>query len=294
MDYEKPMRDLVKYVMYIFYEPQHIVFMNVLLENIVLTEEQACMKMKLLSREFNKITMRLKDDKLIKVEQKIKSKEEGKDTLQNVYFINFAEVRNVIKYKVSRMLETIENDSDKKDDVFMCVKCNKTYTLLEAQKTMQNYVFHCAICDSELVENTKEETLKWVSNKTFIEKMSHLIALLKKVDQLEIPHLDYFQLIEKKEVKQEKNKIEKGPYDVRNNLKSDTAFDKFIEKYDEDFINKEHKETGDTVIKHNKEEPRILLNGVYKTLDQLTECDIEKMTEEEYIEYYNLFEQQNK
>ena len=101
LEYEPIMKKLLKLVVRSFYEPNHIVIMDIILENMLLSDVDFCGRMKMLSREFNKLIIRLKDDRLIKTDIKVESKEDNRQILKNIYFINYAEARDVIKYKIS-------------------------------------------------------------------------------------------------------------------------------------------------------------------------------------------------
>lgn len=288
MEYENAMCSLIKYVVKVFYEPQHFVFINILLDNIILTDEDACKALKLLSREFNRITMRLKEDKFIKIDQKLKAQDEGKDILQNAYYINFAEVRNIIKYKMSKMVEIIEKNTATQEDSFFCKNCNKKYSVLEAQSMMVEFVFRCSICKGELVESTIVVTKDEVDNKTFVNKMEHLIKLLKATEAYKIPNMDYFQLTEyKKErkIKQDIDKKEKMTMSEHHNFSEENEHqDTFFENPTDDSNKNDIKPVVDT----------LKIGSVDKKLHEITEKDIENMTEEEYLKYYELHESANK
>ena len=297
-EYETAMKNLIKYVMKVFYEPQHVDLMNILLEKTIATEEECCKIMKLLNREFNKIITKLKDDKLIKSEQKIISKDEIKNSLNTVYYLNYAEIKDIVKYKILKMTETIEKNITVKDDYFYCNTCKLSYSILDAQAYMDNFIFKCPICKNELIENVINLTNNCIDNKEFIQMLEPLINILKDVEQYKIPHMEYFQIRELKNTK-EINTTK----DQSNFYKDNSMLDNSIACYDItnkiDFSN-EHTSLYDNgeIIKNELESTvsnvMVSVNGISKPFSEITDEDKDKMTEDEYIIYYNVYTHQKK
>lgn len=286
-EYEVPMRKLILYVIKVFYEPQHLVFMNILLHNIIITDEECCKTMKLLSREFNKIVMKLREDRLIKIEQKINTQDLGRDTLNTVYYINYAEMRDIIKYKVMKMSEAIEKSVDRKDDQFYCPTCNKTYSVLDAQAHMENFIFKCPLCKNELTENISGSKDEGIDNKKFVQTLGPLINMLKEVEKYKIPNLDYFQ------IQEFKNQKEKETTEKQNEVKEPKETDVVKEQQEiEDDESFSMEEEAKSEIK--EEIHQVTVNGVLKNYTEVTEEDKEKMTEDEYLKYFELYEEINK
>ena len=281
MNYELDVQNLIKYVMKMFYGPQHVAFMNILLKNILLTDDEACKLMKLLNREFNKIVMKLKEDRLIKTEQKLNSREIGKDTIHTVYYINYAEARDVIKYKITKMFKTIEKNEEVEEDEFYCKRCIKTYTVLEAQAHIDKFIFKCAQCGDELVENKHKIDKDAIDNKSFIEKMGKLISLLKKADQHKIENMEYFQIQEYKKQRDEENKKE-----IEQNTKIENDVNRerveIVEEFDDVSEN--------VSVEEQKDFECVLVDGVQKRFDLIEDEDIERMNEEEYVKYCEMHE----
>jgi transcription initiation factor TFIIE subunit alpha len=71
MEYEELMKKLVKITARSFYADHHCVILDILLEKVVLYDTEISERMKMLAKEFNKLVVKLKEDKLIKHETKI-------------------------------------------------------------------------------------------------------------------------------------------------------------------------------------------------------------------------------
>ncbi|ORD93872.1 T2EA [Enterospora canceri] len=281
VEYEKKMHQLITYVIKVFYSPQHSVFMSFLLEKTILTEEECCRLMKLLNREFNKIVMRLREDKLIRVEQKLHTTSVGKDELKTVYYINYAEVRDVIKYKIMKMNNLVEKSNRVKEDMLKCIICDKTYSMLDAQAFVEDFVFKCPICKNELLECTVQNERNGIDNRTFINKLEYLIRLLKAVDQYKIPNMDYFQM---KNLKAQKSKTTEETA-VQEAEEKEIEEVEPVQNDSEEFDVKENK-VPSPIEKKTSEIVYVTVNGIEKDIDKITEEDKEKMTEDEYVAYY--------
>ncbi|KAL6122219.1 hypothetical protein NUSPORA_00778 [Nucleospora cyclopteri] len=277
--YEPLMQKLIKYIIRAFYAPQHIVFMDILLEHMVLSDEDFCKKMKLLSREFNKIMMKLKEDKLIKTEIKLQSQAEGRDVMRTIYYLNYAEIRDVIKYKIYKMSKHWDSAIKIDDENFTCPTCGKVFSALDAQTLMEDFVFKCVFCHSELVENVVKQDASALDNKKMMQSIEEIVDLLKEVEKFQIPSMDYFQVVdhkkEKSAQKEEKQKIEKK-VNIEEKEESESEF--------EDVITKIPKEIA---IEQN-EKIYVFVKGVKKEINKITEEDLEMMTEDEYVKYYEI------
>ncbi|TBU05325.1 putative alpha subunit of transcription initiation factor IIE, partial [Hamiltosporidium magnivora] len=95
MEYEEIMKKLIKKTMRMFYETHHAVIMDILLEYMIMYDNEICEKMKMLNKEFNRLVVKLKDDKLLKAETKIETKSDGRQLLRCVYFIVYSEIKDV-------------------------------------------------------------------------------------------------------------------------------------------------------------------------------------------------------
>lgn len=85
-EYDPIMKKLIKIVVRTFYELSHVVICDILLENILLSDSEFCSKMKMLNREFNKLIIKLKEDRIVKSETKMETTENKKTEFEECLF----------------------------------------------------------------------------------------------------------------------------------------------------------------------------------------------------------------
>lgn len=293
-DYEAPMRDLIKTVVRTFYEPHHAVITDILLENVLLSDSDFCSRMKMLNREFNRLIVRLKDDRLIKSDIKVEVKEDNKQILRTVYFFNHAEVRDVIKYKIFKMTKALEVKKIPVDEAFYCPTCEKSFSALDAQASMENFVFRCIFCKNELCESVAKSEHDGIDMKELLNSLEVIIKQLKNVDRFTIPTLDYFQVLEikkekensaprKGEVKEAKNEC------ISPSIEEDNVFS---EEYSDDFNCVEPIQgldggQSDTINDY------VTVGGVRKLFSEVTDEDKDLMDEDEYTKFFEIYSKHN-
>lgn len=288
------MKKLIKTVVRTFYEPCHAIIVDILLENVMLSDSEFCDKMKMLSREFNKLIIKLKDDRLIKTEIKVEVKENNKQNLKMVYFFSFAEVRDIIKYKIFKMNKELEIKKKPASELFFCNLCNKSFSALDAQASMENFVFTCIFCKNELIENRIEEGKSGLDLKHMLNELNDIIVLLKEADKYDIPTLDYFQILEikkNKEIKVQPNletkemtkKEVNEPKPMPSKEETDSS------DFEEVNILKEKKE----IVQPNNENIYLTVNNEKKLFSDITNDDLEMMNEHEYEKYFDVYSKIN-
>lgn len=292
LEYEPVMRKLLKKVVRSFYEPHHVVIVDILLENVLLNDAEFSARMKMLSREFNKLIIRLKDDRLVKADIKVESKEDNKQILRNVYFFNYAEARDVIKYKIFKMTKALEIKRVSDDEAFYCPVCEKYYSALDAQALVEAYVFKCITCRTDLQECTHKSNERGVDLREMLLALDEIISLLKAAEKYEIPSMDYFQVLELKKEKAGKEVIEEDEtrgaksYDFLNVEKPEKEGDW------EDFSVGAVQESRPVAAKNEIVE-MVEVNGHLKPFSEITEEDKEMMNEEEYTRYFEIYTKYN-
>lgn len=282
MDYEPVMNKLIKKVVRKFYEPHHVVITDILLKKTLLYDTELCERMKMLSKEVNRLVIRLKEDKIIKYETKVENKEDNGQILRTVYYINHAEVRDVIKYKIFKMTKNLENSIKMaQTEGYMCMECGKEYSSLDAQSLMENYVFKCEDCKGDLVENKKDRSVDCMMYSNLMSELDDIVLLLKETDKFSIPSMDYFQVLQMKKEKEDKQipapKEEEG---------SSITFPT-MEEFD---VGKVYvADDGSDHKKDIKIDEYVTVNGAKKLFSDITEEDKEMMNETEYEEYYEIY-----
>ncbi len=302
-DYDATMKLLIKTVVRMFYDSSHVVITSILLENILLSDTELCSRMKLLNREFNKFIVKLKEDNLIKYDIKVEVQEDNRQLLKTLYFFNFAEVRDVIKYKIFKMAKSIEDKINVSGEKYECPECKRVYSPLDAQAGMEDFVFKCILCKVELEEHVTKSDDNGIDLKKLMSALDPVIKLLKEAEKYKIPSLDYFQVLEMKN-ELEKIKGDKKREAVKDNdvdMEEQEKIDKKLKMYEisceEDDGFEDTKEVCKKIknVEENKKvnECMILINGVEKNIFEITEDDKENMTEEEYTRYFEMYSKYN-
>jgi len=291
-EYEEPMKKLIKTVIRTFYEPCHVVITDILLENILLSDTEFCHRMKMLNREFNKLMIRLKDDRLIKSDIKVEVKENNKQILKTIYFFNYAEVRDILKYKIFKMTKALEIKKTELDDSFYCSSCEKCFSALDAQASMDNFVFKCIFCGTELEENISKKGSGGIELKELLDSLDAIIKMLKDTEKFKIPTMDYFQILELKKEK-EKAKSSLQPTSAEDGKLAETKIQHDAEQ--DDYSSDSVKDVPYQIVesKTPSSEDYVTVNGVKRLYSSITEDDKEMMDEDEYTKYFEIYSKYN-
>lgn len=282
-EYEQAMKNLLKLVVRSFYEPHHVVITDILLENVLLSDTEFCARMKMLSREFNRLIIRLKDDKLIKSDIKVETKEDNKQVLKNVYFFNYAEARDVIKYKIYKMRKALEVKKVSEDEALYCPACERHFSTLDAQALVEDYSFKCIFCKNELQECTHKSNDRELDMKELLSALNEIIVLLKVAEKYEIPSMDYFQILEIKKDKLEEKKSEAKDESKKGGLNVDK--DEEPEEPSEETV----RPVPEVAVEAESINELVTVSGMEKPFSEVTEEDKEIMTEEEYTRYFEIY-----
>ena len=206
MEHTDLVKRLIKKTLRLFYDPCHIVITDILLEKMVLYDTEICERMKMLSKEFNKLIVKLREDKIVKHETKIETRSDGRQMLRSVFYIDYGEVKNIIKYKVYKMSRMMDAEIKKEGAPgFECLACKKEFTLLEAQCVRQDFMFRCDECMSELSEHVSQggDGGGREGYTTLMCDIKGIIDILKEVEKYVIPTMDYFQVLKLRKEKEE-------------------------------------------------------------------------------------------
>lgn len=280
MDYEPVMNELIRKVVRKFYEPHHVVIADILLQKTLLYDTEICERMKMLSKEVNKLIIKLKEDRIVKYETKVENKEDNRQLLRTVYYINYAEVRDVIKYKIFRMTKSLENSIRMaQTEGYICTDCRREYSSLDAQHLMENYVFKCEDCKGDLAENERDRSTDCMMHSNLMSELDDVIRLLKETDKFNIPSMDYFQVLE---MKRERDLA----VDVRKEEEGDVETAPAMEEFD---LKKSYIGTDARSQEPVRIEEYVKISGVRKLFSDITEEDKEMMSEGEYEEYYEIY-----
>ncbi|KAI5171912.1 transcription initiation factor TFIIE subunit alpha [Nematocida sp. LUAm3] len=296
--------ELVQRVARMFYEPHHVVIMEIMLHYLVLDEEDLADKMKLLPREFNRMAVRLREDKLLSSETISDVKEDGRQNTVTKFFLDFRMIRDVVKYKIYTMTQKLEKRMriNEKSQDFSCSSCNIAYSLLDVQSFLctETFTFKCPECEEELKEKKEEEGDKESASNLFatmMEELEPIIQQLKEIDRLGISELQRGKFIlpderatkpveDRAEEKVEEKPEEEHSFEILNTSKLYEIEAKNA-KLSEPMISLvDERKTG-----HGKEsaaEEILTVQGVPKKFSEITESDKEMMDDEEYEKYFEV------
>lgn len=272
----KTVRDLFRLTLRVFYPPACIVIFDHLLEYHIMSEQDLRSKLKLLTREFNKLIVPLKNDRFVKNESTVENNADGRPLMKQVYFIDPYETHEVIKYKIFTMGRRLEADIKMLADnqVFICPGCNgKEIPIIEAQSNIVDYKFICTTCGSELSENRSAGNPHEVYKK-MVEDCAPIVELLKQLSGKKITPVDYFQALENR-------KKAEGVKDIKEKVVVQEEVEEKSEEFG--FTTQEIEE-----VPLVKECINVNVAGVPKSLSEITEEDMDKMTESEYEKYFEL------
>lgn len=301
MEYEDTMKQLIQHFVRKFYDSQHVILIDILLLKLVMFDSELCAALKIVPKEFSKIVFKLREDKVLRQETKIENRENNYQELKQVFYINYGEIRDVIKYKIFKMTKRLECDMGKTEEVFVCTTCRKEFSILDAQALMNGFLFKCDECQGVL-----EESRKVVENdphnlyEKLMKNIKDLIEMLKVVDQYGIPSFDYFQVLAirkereikkgvpvKAKPKEIVKSIEKTP-EIEEDINFDASQSSAGDSSSVAAKSEEH------VARHQDAESTdamemVTVGGVRKAFDAITNADKEIMTEKEYERYFEMY-----
>lgn len=298
------MEHLVQRVTRMFYEPHHVVIMDIMLHHLVLDEEDLADKMKLLPREFNRMAIKLRDDRLLSSETISGLKEDGRQETVTRFFLDFRTIRDVVKYKIYTMTQRLEKKLRGQESTlgFGCEHCNVVYSVLDAQSFLstKDFTFRCPECQQVLVEKKEKEVDKAdevsILFTQMMETIAPIIAQLKELDTLGISEMLRGKIIFAQSGNDKPKEAATSLPAPETELEDETPTDADIDnegelslaKTDGVLIGLEEEPAGPGL--HQAIEEILTVGGEPKKFKDITESDKEKMDDDEYEKYFEVFE----
>lgn len=288
MEYEDLVASLLRTTARLFYDPPHCVVLDLLLNKLILHDTELTHSLKMLSKEFHKIIVKLKEDKLIKVENKIDNID-GRQNVKTIYYLDFCQIKDTIKYKVYKMTKLFETQ---RKELYICKTCSKEFSLLDIQSLVVEYKFICDECCGELTEKVENKGNVDL-HKLMMTEIQVLINLLKQLDAYDIKSMDYFQVLKIREEREKSDEV------IHKSDEHNTVEDNLVENCDAGKIENEYKDIEDEKNDTNKNEQKIAefvkVEGKNVLFCDITPEDVDKMSGDEYTAYWNVYESnQNK
>lgn len=265
---------LIKHTTRLFYTPQHCVILDVLLSKLILKDYEFLERLHILPKEFNKIIVKLKEDKLLKVENRIENVD-GRQFVKTIYYLDFCMIKDVIKYKLYKMTQLNKVVSM---EMYICKSCSREYSILEAQACIQDFKFVCEDCHS-LLEEKKCVEFDHVMHNKMMTHINEISKILQMIEKYEIENTDYFQALKMREEKEKETVVVES--------KKEIVVETVCETFDDEVI--ETKKD----VKEVRINEKVKVDGVEKWFDDVDESDKEKMSMEEYEKYYEIYAKYN-
>eukprot|EP00127_Corallochytrium_limacisporum_P005314 Clim_evm45s202 gene=Clim_evmTU45s202 len=155
------------------------------------------------SQQLQQVIDRLKDDKLVVVEDDHVDRKdivlestlpEGQKRLKyrqyrfRVVAIDFAEVFNVVSFKLLHMRKAIEETAENEapEHMFKCPYCGTEYSMMDAASSLlaPDGTLRCENCDEELVENTQSDEAGAVHARKLMGEIQPFVSVLETVKRM--------------------------------------------------------------------------------------------------------------
>jgi len=187
---------LVKKVARAYYKPKYIVVLDLLSSDGVtsLKEEDIANKVKLGTKEIQKICGKLKDDRLIKSELKQEPRKDNRMGTKQYHYIDYKLFVDTVKWKIHQMTKKIreKGEIELQNKGYRCPKCERQVSLFDMSKYNINPVTNsiwCEYCNVELEQENNEESENAGQElyKRLMDQCLPILNLLKMTDKLVIP-----------------------------------------------------------------------------------------------------------
>lgn len=294
------MASLVRQLVRMFYEKHHVVIMDIMLAHMILSEEEIADKMKMLPREFNRLAIRLRDDKLLCTETVSDLKEDGKQNTTTKFFLDFRVIRNAIKYKIYTMTQRLEKKLRETESTlgFGCENCHTIYSVLDAQSflSLEDYTFRCPECKKALQEKKEEsrEEKETISSTftSLMEEISPIISQLKEIDKQGVPEMSRGKIILSQPLRQKKEEATPEKEEEPERISEEDSEPAAAQDNIVLALEQTKDKTSPPAQPQNVEE-NLTVRGEPRKFAEITEDDQDLMTESEYEKYFEVYEKYN-
>ncbi|RNA39515.1 general transcription factor IIE subunit 1-like [Brachionus plicatilis] len=177
------LKELIRIIVLNFYGFDFYVCIEYLMIYLCLREEDLAEMLKLDPKIVHEHLFTLKKDKFLNEKLTVDIQKDGKHIKHHLFYINYISAVNMIKYKIDKIRERIENEELKiTESVYKCVNCSKVFTEFDLKEIF--ITMRCSRCYGEIREDIHQfRNLLPMFN----TKMSRVFELLKKVDQINLP-----------------------------------------------------------------------------------------------------------
>ncbi|KAK4056875.1 hypothetical protein OIO90_002125 [Microbotryomycetes sp. JL221] len=194
----KTAKELLQRVTRMFYGVKQTILIDQLVRKEAFRDDDISARMVLPHKEVAKIVQKLVEDQLVFVHRRAELREGApKATNRNYYYINYAHATDVIKWRIFRIQQTVDDRLRNELDAqgFVCPQCKKRFTHLDAgilQDPFRNFGLFCDVCGAEVIDNENEAEVKGSKDRMqrLNEQTRVIVDLLKKTDEFVLPKFD--------------------------------------------------------------------------------------------------------
>ena len=157
------LKEFVQLVAHAFYPPKEFLFIDLLVKNTILSEEELGKRLHAEVRQLKAVTNQFTRDKLIRTKLKSIPKPDGTGRPQKIayYYIDYKMFVNVVRYRLFKMGEKLELEERHSERTnYLCTRthCEQTYNELDIDKlwnpTDRNLL--CERCGAVVEEEEKK------------------------------------------------------------------------------------------------------------------------------------------
>ncbi|XP_065910488.1 general transcription factor IIE subunit 1-like isoform X2 [Dysidea avara] len=187
----KQLHTLARVIARMFYQPDHIAIIDVLVHHQCIKEEDLLELLLLDGKQLRQALNYLKKDKVVRSIQKPETTEEGKIVRSSYYYINYKHFVNMVKYKLDHMRKKIESEEKQMRNrtSYLCGNCNKTFQDLEVNQLIDVSTgqLRCTYCSNELEESIDTEcSTQLISMARFNTLIRPINSLLKQTENINL------------------------------------------------------------------------------------------------------------
>lgn len=186
------LKRLAKYVMHGFYTVEHALVVDLLVRNTIMKEDDIADLLKFDKKQLRTLLIKIKNDKLLKQVMRVETQADGRTNRHYYYYINYKTFVNVVRFKLDRMRQKVENrerDSTCKA-LFKCTQCTRTYNEFDAGSLydLVTMEMKCTFCGALVQEDEsavpKRDAVTQMVK--FNEQMKPIFDLLKDVENVRL------------------------------------------------------------------------------------------------------------
>lgn len=191
-------KELLKRIVKGFYEPKHAIVLDIVLAHSAIRDDHLALLMGLQNQDVRKLCGVLREDRIIRLYTRSEPKEgQSRPVHRSYYFVDYRDAVDCIKFRIHRLVRTIEekskNDFDSKG--YVCPRCQRRYGALDVLPlvSMDGQSFDCATCGFTLADD--EESLESRASQERLSRLQQqthkIVATLKAIDASHVPNNDH-------------------------------------------------------------------------------------------------------